>query len=60
LDLKRQKKCIHCEIEKGRKENINKARNQIVSFKIGEIMSLDFAAVMPDKDLGAFVESRYK
>jgi hypothetical protein len=52
--------CIHCAIVDGRKSNVNKVRNHIVSSKIGNRMFLDVAAVIPNKDLDAFVESLCK
>jgi hypothetical protein len=55
-----KQKCIHCAIGKGRQTNAYKVSNHIMSNKIGERMFLDLAAVIPNKDSDAFVESSYK
>jgi len=55
-----KEKCIHCAIGKGRQANVEKKSNHVVSNKIGERIFLDVAAVMPDKDSDASVESSYK
>jgi hypothetical protein len=55
-----KRKCIHCAIGKGRQTIVNKVSNHIVLNKIGERMFLDLAAVIPNKDSDAFVESSYK
>jgi hypothetical protein len=55
-----KQKCIHCAIEKVRQTNVNKIINHIVLNKIRERKFLNLAAVMPNKNSDAFVDSSYK